>query len=132
MARYDAEVEAGGRVMEVFNLLRAKHKGMIIAIAKNNFFNEQIVFLGSSGVSYLSEDCGESFKLLDHGKKLFKIRFHPTRKNYLLARTEVDCEGKKNCTKRMELILTKDHVKWESLVDYVQDFDWFGTTLNAI
>lgn len=96
-----------------------------MAIIKNNHFTEQIIFLGSSGVSYLTENCGEDFKILDHGKKLFKIRFHPTKKNYLLAKTEIECEGVKNCKKRMELILTRDHVKWESLVDYIQDFDWY-------
>ena len=94
------------------------------SILQNPYFKEQIVFVGSSGVSYITENCGETYKLLDHGRKIFTIRFHPTKKKQLLAKVLADCKGKTGCKENMELLLTSDHKNWKVITNYVHGYDW--------
>ena len=37
-----------------------------------------IFFLGSKGINWYSEDCGETLKALNNGRAIHEFEFHPT------------------------------------------------------
>lgn len=98
--------------------------GEIVSIKQNPHFTNQLIFVGTSGASYITEDCGVSLSLLDHGKKLFSIRFHPTKQYSLLALKMNDCNSKKGCKKHFELIYTNDMKNFRVLDTFIHNFAW--------
>ena len=66
--------------------------------------------LGSTGINWITEDCGANFRALNSGKKIHEFEFHPTEKTWALAATWTDCAefGDDPCKIYKELYVTKD------------------------
>jgi len=37
-----------------------------------------VVFLGTNGINWISDDCGKEIRALNSGKKINEFMFHPT------------------------------------------------------
>lgn len=95
-------------------------------IKENSHFKEQIFFIGKEGKSVVTDNCGESYEIFDHGKSIEVVKFHPIIKNKLLFTSRLSCEDstEKNCLEKNELIFTEDLKEFKVLNDYVHNFDW--------
>ena len=87
-----------------------------------------IFFLGSKGINWYSEDCGETLKALNNGRAIHEFEFHPTQRNWALASTWTKCDDFKQgqkCKIFKEVYYTRDlGKKWVYLKDYVIQFAW--------
>jgi len=93
-----------------------------------------VVFLGSHGINWITEDCGATVRGLNSGKKIHEFQFHPTEKYWALAATWTDCVefGDDPCKIYKELYVTKDMGQsWQFMREYVYDFAW-GFTKSAL
>jgi len=83
--------------------------------------------LGSSGINWISEDCGATIRALNSGKKVQEFQYHPTERTWALAATWTNCQefGDEPCRIYKELYLTKDlGMTWQFLKEYIYDFTW--------
>lgn len=88
-----------------------------------------LFFIGETGVNWVSEDCGNSFKPLNNGRKISQFKFHPTQRNWAMASIFTSCddfdEDDEPCKIYREIYYTKDlGEKWSFLKDYVIEFEW--------
>jgi len=44
-----------------------------------------VIFLGSEGINWISEDCGETYKALATDRNFREFIFHPYEKDWILA-----------------------------------------------
>jgi hypothetical protein len=71
-----------------------------------------VFILGSEGIHWVSEDCGDSIRSLGRGKNLREMQFHPTEPNWILASSWSNCyeKGKRKvksgCSISKELYLS--------------------------
>ena len=84
--------------------------------------------VGTNGVNWITEDCGQNIRALNAGKVIEEFRFHPHDRNHALAASWTNCEkleeGEK-CTIFKELYATENLGKdWKYLTNYVFDFEW--------
>lgn len=87
-----------------------------------------MIFLGSHGINWVTNDCGRSVKALNHGRKIQEYIFHPTEKSWGLASAFSLCEDytEEPCKINKELYVTKDlGLNWELLASYVIQFGWY-------
>lgn len=82
-----------------------------------------VFFMGSKGINWLSEDCGNTFKPLNNGWKIHEFAFHPTERGWALASILTKCDDfddKKNCEIYKEVYYTQDlGIHWNFLADHV-------------
>jgi len=86
-----------------------------------------MIFLGTHGINWVSEDCGRKIKALNHGRKIKEFIFHPTERNWGLASAFTLCEDfvGEPCRIYKELFLTQDlGESWTFLESYIIQFDW--------
>lgn len=88
-----------------------------------------LFFIGSAGVNWVSEDCGNSFKPLNNGRKINQFKFHPTQRNWAMASIFTSCDDfdddDEPCKIYREVYYTKDLGEtWKFLKDYVIEFEW--------
>jgi Sortilin, neurotensin receptor 3, len=86
-----------------------------------------VLFLGTEGINWITQDCGTSIKAMNQGRRVEEIQFHPTEKTWMLAYAWTTCEDfvGEPCKKYKELFLTKDlGESWEFLANYVYQFSW--------
>lgn len=50
-----------------------------------------VVFIGSNGINWITDDCGANLRALNSGKKIHEFQYHPTERNWALAATWTDC-----------------------------------------
>lgn len=105
-----------------------KDLGKVSYLKKSHIDPSLIFFLGDSGVNWLSEDCGLSFKPINNGRKIHEFVFHPTKRNSALASIYTNCddfENAKDCKIYKEIYYTEDLGNhWNFLADNVIQFDW--------
>jgi len=96
-----------------------------------------VVFLGTSGVNWITENCGADMRALNSGKVIEEFTFHPTDRVRGLAASWTNCdkgleEGDEKCKIFKELYYTEDlGTKWKYLTNYVFNFEW-GVTKKAL
>lgn len=95
--------------------------------------NNLLFFLGAAGVNWVSEDCGNTFKPLNNGRKISQFKFHPTERNWAMASIFTTCDDFEDddepCKIYREVYYTKDlGEKWTFLKDYVIEFEWAKIT----
>jgi hypothetical protein len=88
-----------------------------------------VIFLGTHGVNWITEDCGRKIFALNHGRNIKEYIFHPTVRNWGLASAFTLCEdftGGEPCKIYKELYITRDLGKnWDILAAYVTQFAWY-------
>lgn len=92
-----------------------------------------VIFLGTHGINWVSNDCGRNIKALNHGRKIHEFIFHPTERNWVLASAYTLCDDfpGEPCKKYKEIFVTKDMGEtWDLLMPYVVQFNW-GLTSEA-
>lgn len=86
-----------------------------------------LVFLGTNGINWISEDCGGSMRALNSGKKIQSFSFHPLQRDWALATSWTSCVefGDEPCKIYKELYLTRNlGQEWNYLTNYVFDYEW--------
>jgi len=94
-----------------------------------------IIFLGTHGINWVSQDCGRKIEALNHGRKIHEFIFHPTERNWVLASAYTICDDFKNepCKNFKEIFVTKDlGDTWNLLLSYVVQFGWGITGQNHV
>lgn len=93
-----------------------------------------VVFIGTKGINWVSEDCGEQIRSLNSGKVINEFMYHPTQRSWGLAASWTNCEDfvDEPCRIYKELYMTKNlGEEWTYLTNYVFDFEWAETTFTA-
>lgn len=52
-----------------------------------------MTFLGSTGINYISEDCGNTIKSYGKDKYFREFYYHPTERNWVLAASWKSCKN---------------------------------------
>jgi hypothetical protein len=89
--------------------------------------NNLVVFLGSEGINWVTEDCGANLRALNTGKKIHEFLFHPKKSSYALAAGWTECESFDDaegpCEIVKELYVTTDMgLNWKFIKNYVHEF----------
>jgi hypothetical protein len=94
-----------------------------------------VVFTGTNGINWVTEDCGANIRALNSGKKIHEFQFHPTQRQWALAAGWTSCadfQDSEPCEIYKELYVTKDiGNSWQYLKSYVFDFSWGTSTYSA-
>lgn len=93
--------------------------------------DQLVVFLGTMGINWISEDCGANIKALNAGKKVQEFLFHPTQRDWAMAASWTTCAefGDEPCRIYKELYYTKNvGAEWIYITNYVFDFEWGQST----
>lgn len=101
--------------------------GKISEILMSPVDKNLVIFLGTHGINWVSEDCGKKISALNHGRKIQEFIFHPTERNWVLASAYTICTDFKEgpCLKYKEIFVTKDLGEtWTLLLPYVVQFGW--------
>ena len=86
-----------------------------------------LIKIGTSGINWVSEDCGGNIKALNSGKSIQEFIFHPTQRSWALAASWTTCAEfiDEPCRIYKELYYTKDMGEnWSYVTNYVFDFEW--------
>lgn len=94
-----------------------------------------VVFTGTNGVNWITEDCGANLRALNSGKRIHELQFHPKQRSWALAAGWTSCQDfadDEPCEIYKELYITKDlGNSWQYLKSYVFDFSWGTTTYSS-
>lgn len=70
-----------------------------------------VVFTGTNGINWVTEDCGANLRALNSGKKIHEFTYHPKQRTWALAAGWTSCadfgDGEP-CEIYKELYVTKD------------------------
>lgn len=87
-----------------------------------------VIFLGSTGINWISEDCGATVKAINSGRNIKEFQFHPSERAWILASAYTTCDDFENgepCRIYKELYVSKNlGDSWEFVADYVIQFSW--------
>jgi len=89
--------------------------------------DQLVVFLGTNGINWVSEDCGGNVSGLNSGKRIQEFLFHPTQRTWALAASWTTCAefDDEPCRIYKELYYTKNGgIEWNYITNYVFDFEW--------
>jgi len=93
-----------------------------------------VVFTGTNGINWVTEDCGANLRALNSGKKIHEFHFHPNQRQWALAAGWTSCadfNDDEPCEIYKELYVTKDLGQtWQFMKSYVFDFAW-GVTKKS-
>jgi len=112
--------------------------GHVATVRQSPVDDNIVVFIGTNGINWITEDCGANLRALNSGKVIEEFNFHPTDRNRALAASWTNCdkaldtEGSSKCRIFKELYYTEDlGAKWKYLTNFVFDFEW-GITKRAL
>jgi len=109
--------------------------GKVKKMMQNPVDESLIVFTGTHGVNWVTEDCGANLKALNSGKKIHELKFHPSQRSWALAAGWTSCEDFDDgepCEIYKELYMTKDlGNSWQFLKSHVFDFSWGSTEVSV-
>ncbi len=86
-----------------------------------------VIFLGSAGINWVTEDCGSTIKAINSGKNIKEFLFHPFERNWVLASAYTTCEDftDEPCKIYKELYVSQNIGEtWGFVADYVIQFAW--------
>jgi len=86
-----------------------------------------VIFLGTHGINWVTQDCGRKVKALNHGRKVTEYLFHPTEKTWGIASAFTLCDDfiDEPCKINKEIFLTQDlGENWVTMAGYVVQFGW--------
>jgi len=70
-----------------------------------------VVFTGTNGVNWVTEDCGANLRALNSGKRIQELQYHPKQRSWALAAGWTSCQDfadDEPCEIYKELYITKD------------------------
>jgi hypothetical protein len=70
-----------------------------------------VVFTGTNGINWITEDCGSNLRALNSGKKIHEFTYHPKQRTWALAAGWTSCNDfgdGEPCEIYKELYVTKD------------------------
>ena len=108
--------------------------GSVHRMVQNPNDDDLMVFLGTSGINWISEDCGGNLRALNAGKVVQEFIFHPTRRDWALAASWTSCAEfiDEPCKIYKELFVTKNlGEEWNYVQNYVYDFEWGSSQFAA-
>lgn len=111
----------------------AKGMGQVTKLMQSPVDKRLIVMLGSKGINWFSDDCGKSVWALNYGRPIYDFQFHPVRRDWGLAASWTTCTDLENepCELYKQLYYTTNLKDWEFITDYVVQFAWAQTGLDA-
>ena len=86
-----------------------------------------VIFLGSAGINWVSEDCGTNIKAINSGRNIKEFIFHPSERNWVLASANTKCDDSNNepCTIYKEVYISQNlGESWSFVANYVIQFAW--------
>ena len=102
--------------------------GFINKIIKSEADPNLIIFEGyEKGLSFYTEDCGESIVAFKHDKFISNFIPSKTQKNWWLGISKTPCEeiSEEPCTNTKGMFLTQDKGKtWKFLISSITDILW--------
>ena len=101
--------------------------GKIYQIIQNPKDNNLTIFLGTSGINYIGENCGNNITAINHGRRINEFIFHPTERNWALASAYTICDDFINepCKLYKEVFVTLDlGLSWKQIGKYVVQVNW--------
>lgn len=103
-------------------------------VSQSSLFVKANISLGTTGINWISDDCGGNIRALNSGKFIQEFILHPIQRNWALAASWTSCAEFKDepCKIYKELFYTKNlGEEWFYVTNYVYDFVW-GTSKYAI
>jgi len=104
--------------------------GKVHKVVQSPSDDDVVVFLGTQGINWVSEDCGGNIRALNAGKFVQEFMFHPTQRSWAMAASWTSCAEFMNepCKIYKELFVTRNlGEEWNFLTNYVYDFEWGQT-----
>ncbi|KAL4482775.1 hypothetical protein ABPG72_022335 [Tetrahymena utriculariae] len=109
--------------------------GIVTQMIASPIDSNEIVFMGSDGINWITADCGVTIQALGINLNLREFMYHPTEKNWMLASSFNNCEKQNNqkdkrkkdteCFKTKDLFFSENKGKsWRVLLKYVVQFGW--------
>ncbi len=87
-----------------------------------------MLFLGTKGVNWITEDCGGTVRALNTGRNIHELLFHPTESQWMLAAAWTNCdefEKDEKCQIYKELYVSYDSGNsWKFLKNFIVQFKW--------
>jgi hypothetical protein len=87
-----------------------------------------VFLLGAQGVNWVTEDCGNTVRELNHGTLIHDFVFHPTRRSWAMASVYTTCDdfdANEKCKIYSEVYLTTDlGANWKFLQDFALQYEW--------
>jgi len=109
--------------------------GRVKKMMQSPIDNSLVVFTGTHGVNWVTEDCGANLRALNSGKKIHELKYHPSQRSWALAAGWTSCEDfddGETCEIYKELYITKDlGNSWQYLKNYIFDFSWGSTEVSV-
>jgi len=108
--------------------------GIVHKMIQSPTDDQLVVFVGTNGINWVSEDCGGNIKGLNSGKRIQEFLYHPTQRSWALAAAWTSCAEFEDepCRIYKELYYTKNMGEdWEYMTNYVFDFEW-GQSTTAV
>ena len=101
--------------------------GKIFQIIQSPNDNNLLIFLGTKGINFIGENCGNNIKAINHGRRINEFIFHPIERNWALATAYTICDDFINepCKLYKEVFVTFDlGLSWKLIGKYVVQVNW--------
>ena len=101
--------------------------GFVKKLIKSPADDSLVIFQGSEGINWVTEDCGVTIKAMNQGRNVNEFQFHPTERTWLLAAAWSLCSDfvDEPCKIFKELFISFDlGQNWKAIEDYVVQFSW--------
>ena len=86
-----------------------------------------MIFHGTYGVSYMSEDCGANLNAFEHPEEFIEFKLNPIEKNYIMASAKIQCSeaSPEYCSVLMDLYYSeKKGLNWQKVQSSVIEYAW--------
>ena len=86
-----------------------------------------MIFHGTHGISYMSEDCGGNIQAFEHPEEFTEFQLNPIEKNYILASASVQCSDSSPefCRVLKDLYYSEQKgLHWQKIQTSVVEFGW--------
>lgn len=107
--------------------------GEVVSLQVSPVDKHLLVMLGSKGINWFSDDCGNTIWALNYGKPIYSFQFHPIQRDWGLAGSWTLCEALETdtCYRYKELYVTKDlGLEWSFVASYVVQFSWAQSQMD--
>jgi hypothetical protein len=101
--------------------------GKIFQIIQSPKDKNLLIFLGTNGINFIGENCGNNIIAINHGRRISEFIFHPIERNWALACAYTICDDFINepCKLYKEVFVTFDlGLSWKQIGKYVVQVNW--------
>ena len=86
-----------------------------------------MVFHGYSGISFITENCGDKFQAFEHPEEFDEFKLNSIDKNFIIAGEKMKCEDNspEYCPISMHLYISeKMGLNWRRIQSSVIEYSW--------